>query len=79
MYVLIGGIGSFAGPVIGTIVLFLIPQFARDLKAFTPYISAALLLIVIFLMPQGLVSLPGTVRSWYSKRKGKIEVNVSGS
>jgi branched-chain amino acid transport system permease protein len=79
MYVLIGGIGSFAGPIIGTIVLFLIPQFARDLKAFTPYISAALLLIVIFLMPQGLVSLPGTVRSWYSKRKGKIEVNVSGS
>jgi branched-chain amino acid transport system permease protein len=79
MYVLVGGIGSFAGPIVGTIVLFLLTQFVRDLKAFTPYFSAALLLIVLFLMPDGLVSLPGTIRSWYLKRKkGKMVTNVSG-
>jgi branched-chain amino acid transport system permease protein len=78
MYVLIGGIGSFAGPIIGTLVLFLLPQFARDLKSFTPYLSAVLLLIVIFLMPRGLVSLPGMVKSWYLKRKGKMVTDVSG-
>ena len=79
MYVLIGGIGSFAGPIIGTVVLFLLPQFARELKEYTPYLSAGLLLIVIFLMPNGLVSLPGMIRSWYSKlKKGKMVTDVPG-
>jgi branched-chain amino acid transport system permease protein len=72
MYVLIGGIGSIAGPIIGTFILILIPEFFRDLKIYSPFISAAILLIVVYLMPQGLVGLPQTVRSWYLKRrKGK--------
>ena len=57
-YVLIGGIGSFAGPIVGTLVMFLTPEFFRDLKAYSPFISAGLLIIVAYLMPQGLVSLP---------------------
>ena len=69
MYVLIGGINSFAGPIVGTIILILIPEFARNLKEYSPYLSAALLLIVAYLMPKGLVSLPGLVISWYSERK----------
>ncbi|MBN2039722.1 MAG: branched-chain amino acid ABC transporter permease [Spirochaetes bacterium] len=80
MYVLIGGIGSFAGPIIGTIILFLIPQFARDLKEFTPYLSALLLLIVLFLMPKGLISLPNIIYSLFLKhRKEKIITHVSGN
>jgi branched-chain amino acid transport system permease protein len=72
MYVLIGGIDSFAGPIIGTFILILIPEFARGLKEYSPYLSAGILLIVVYLMPQGLVSLPGMVREWYSgRRKGE--------
>jgi branched-chain amino acid transport system permease protein len=69
MYVLIGGIGSIAGPIIGTFILILIPEFFRDLKIYSPFISAAILLIVVYLMPQGLVGLPQTVRSWYLERR----------
>ena len=69
MYVLIGGIGSFAGPVVGTIILILVPEFARDLKEYSPYLSAFLLLVVVYLMPKGLVSLPGLIKSWYSQHK----------
>jgi branched-chain amino acid transport system permease protein len=80
MYVLIGGIDSFAGPIVGTIILVLIPEFARGLKEYSPYISAALLLIVVYLMPKGLVSLPGMVRGWYSeRRKGEKVAHVSGN
>jgi branched-chain amino acid transport system permease protein len=80
LYVLIGGIDSFAGPIIGTAVLVLLPEFARELKAFVPYISAGMLLIVVFVMPQGLVSLPRLVRSWYSERKkGGGVAHVSGN
>jgi branched-chain amino acid transport system permease protein len=69
MYALIGGIGSFAGPIIGTAILVLIPEFFRDLKIYSPYISAGILIIVVYLMPQGLVSLPRLIRSWYTKRR----------
>jgi branched-chain amino acid transport system permease protein len=58
MYVLIGGIESFAGPIVGTIILFLVPEIVRDLKYYSPYVSAGLLIIVVYLVPKGLVSLP---------------------
>jgi branched-chain amino acid transport system permease protein len=74
MYVLIGGINSFAGPIIGTAILVLIPEFFRGLKIFSPYISAGILLMVVYLMPQGLVGLPQLMRSWYRARKEGEEV-----
>jgi branched-chain amino acid transport system permease protein len=69
MYVLIGGINNFAGPIIGTFILILVPEFFRDLKIFSPYISAGILLIIAYLMPQGLASLPEQVKSWLAKRR----------
>jgi len=69
MYVLIGGIGSFAGPVIGTAILMILPELFRELRAFVPYVTAAILFIVVFAMPQGLGGLPGLVRSWYGTRR----------
>jgi len=72
MYALIGGLESFAGPIIGTFILILIPEVFRDLKMFSPFISAALLAIVVYLMPKGLVSLPDLIKSWYMEhRKNK--------
>ena len=67
MYVLIGGIGNFAGPIIGTAILIMVPEFARELREYVPFISAAMLLIVIFVMPKGLAGLPHLVRSWITK------------
>jgi branched-chain amino acid transport system permease protein len=74
MYVLIGGIDSFAGPIVGTAILVLIPEFSRDLKMYSPFISAVLLGIVVYLMPQGLVSLPRLARSWYLERRKKKRI-----
>jgi branched-chain amino acid transport system permease protein len=72
MYVLIGGINSFTGPIIGTAILVLIPEFFRGLKIYSPYISAGILLIVVYFMPQGLVGLSQVLRSWYrARRKGE--------
>jgi len=73
MYVLIGGINSFAGPIVGTAILVLIPEFFRDLKTYSPFISAIILLLVVYLLPQGLVSLPRLVASWIVRvRKGDV-------
>ena len=78
MYVLIGGVGSFAGPIIGTFILILIPEFFRDLKIYSPFVSAGILLIVVYLMPQGLVGLPQLIRSRFiERRKGERVAHAS--
>jgi len=72
MYVLIGGIGNFAGPIVGTAILMIVPELFGELKAFVPYVTVAILFIVVFVIPQGLVGLPQLVRSWYiERRKGE--------
>jgi branched-chain amino acid transport system permease protein len=78
MGVLVGGIGSFAGPIIGTFILTLFPEFFRDLKIYSPLVSAAILLIAVYLFPQGLVGLPRIMWSWYVGR-GKREKVVQAS
>lgn len=67
VYMVIGGIGSFAGPIIGTAVLIIIPELFRGLKEFVPYIFAGILLIVVFVMPQGLAGLPEYIKLWLIK------------
>jgi branched-chain amino acid transport system permease protein len=71
MYVLIGGINSFAGPIIGTFTLILIPELFRDLKMYSPFVSAALLGIVVYLMPQGLVGIPQLMRKRFPERQDR--------
>jgi branched-chain amino acid transport system permease protein len=71
IYVLVGGIGSFAGPIVGTVLLIVVPEIFRELKAFVPYVSAGILLLVVYLMPRGLVSLPDIVKSLIRNRSGR--------
>ncbi len=77
MYALIGGIGSFAGPIIGSTVLVLIPNFASELKGYLPFVSGVILLFVAYLMPDGLVGLPQAIRVQWSKRREKKEVTAA--
>jgi branched-chain amino acid transport system permease protein len=71
IYVLIGGINSFVGPIIGTALLFIVPELFRGMKGFVPYISAGILLIVAYLMPEGLVSLFKLINSRVIKKPKK--------
>jgi ABC-type branched-subunit amino acid transport system permease subunit len=58
MYVLVGGINGFWGPTVGVGILLVIPEFFfRDLKGNLPYVTAAILLIIAFTMPEGIVGL----------------------
>jgi branched-chain amino acid transport system permease protein len=75
MYVLIGGIESFPGPIVGAFVLVLIPEFFRNLKQYSPYISAGILLIVVYLIPEGLINIPARIGSLFGdKNKGKKRI-----
>ena len=62
IYMVVGGAGNFVGPVLGAIVLTLLNDLLRPLAQFQPLFFAAVLLVVVFFMPEGLVGLPGRSR-----------------
>jgi branched-chain amino acid transport system permease protein len=70
-YVILGGLGTLAGPVVGTVVLTVIWE---GLKAtgmtFGRYvIIGVILILVIIFLPRGRVSLPEETQEWLKRRR----------
>lgn len=55
--VLIGGRGSIMGPLLGTIILTILPEFAAPLVAWSTFVYAALLLVIVLVIPGGIADL----------------------
>jgi branched-chain amino acid transport system permease protein len=55
--VLIGGRGSILGPLLGTIILTLLPEFAAPLAAWSTFLYAVLLLVIVLVAPGGIAAL----------------------
>ncbi len=68
IYVIVGGEGSFIGPAIGAALLTVLPEVARPLKSWMPVLFAVILMLIIFLMPEGLVGLPRRIQKLFTKR-----------
>lgn len=58
IYVVVGG-NTFAGPIVGALVLTLIPEVFSGLKEYQPFVFVSFLFFVIFFLPRGIISLPG--------------------
>jgi branched-chain amino acid transport system permease protein len=58
IYMVVGGMRKFSGPIIGAIILTLIPELSRGFKEYEPFVFAGILLLVILLLREGVVSLP---------------------
>ncbi len=69
IYALIGGISSFSGPIIGTALLVITPLLLSSLKQFIPYVTAGILLVVFYVMRDGIVGLPKLIMSRFGKPK----------
>src|SRR5258708_15298761 len=55
--ILIGGRGSILGPMLGTIILTILPEVAAPLAAWSTFLYAALLLVIVLVMPGGIAAL----------------------
>jgi ABC-type branched-subunit amino acid transport system ATPase component/ABC-type branched-subunit amino acid transport system permease subunit len=55
--ILIGGRGSILGPLLGTILLTVLPEIAAPLVAWSTFLYAALLLLIVLLIPGGIADL----------------------
>lgn len=64
----IGGMGTLMGPIIGTVVLNIIPEFLHALKEFRLIFFAVVLLGFVLFIPHGIV---GTYNKYAANRKRK--------
>jgi len=74
IYSIFGGLGTLAGPVIGTVILTIVSEGLLDFGlTFQRFIVIGLVLIlVVIFLPRGLVSLPDEVRKrWKSRKKSE--------
>ncbi len=55
--ILIGGRGSIIGPLLGTIILTVLPELAAPLVAWSTFLYAALLLVIVLAVPGGIADL----------------------
>jgi ABC-type branched-subunit amino acid transport system ATPase component/ABC-type branched-subunit amino acid transport system permease subunit len=55
--ILIGGRGSIMGPLLGTIILTILPEIAAPLAAWSTFLYAVLLLVIVLAMPGGIAAL----------------------
>jgi branched-chain amino acid transport system permease protein len=55
--ILIGGRGSIMGPLLGTIILTILPEIAAPLAAWSTFLYAVLLLVIVLVMPGGIAAL----------------------
>jgi branched-chain amino acid transport system permease protein len=55
--ILIGGRGSILGPLLGTVILTILPEFAAPLVAWSTFLYAVLLLVIVLAIPGGIAAL----------------------
>lgn len=68
MYIVIGGIGTFAGPIVGTLFLVTLPELLRTFQDYRLLLLGVLLILTITFLPQGIVGgLKTLQRRWVAR------------
>jgi branched-chain amino acid transport system permease protein len=57
VFIVVGGLGSVVGSIVGAISLTVLPELLRGFKEYNEFVFGGLLLLVLTLMPTGLVGL----------------------
>jgi branched-chain amino acid transport system permease protein len=73
-YLLVGGIGTLSGPLVGTLLIVWLSQYLQDFQENRMLIFGPILTLLIIFYPRGLV---GAVSTWNSKRRAKKEQQLS--
>ena len=66
---MVGGVGSFWGPFLGTVVLMLADEAMREAGEFRTLGLGLIIVVSIVLMPQGLLGRFKDLRGWASGRR----------
>lgn len=67
----IGGLGTVPGSVLGAIIVTVTPEVLRFLENYYWLIYSVITLIFVVFLPNGIISVPGKVKNLFSRHKGK--------
>ena len=67
LYMVVGGIDSFYGPLIGTTLFMLVTELTRGMDEYRPLLYGGILILIIFFMPKGLMGLRDYIPEWSKK------------
>ena len=70
---IVGGMGTLIGPIIGAVFLVIFPEAARFLAAYREIVYGAILILVILFRPQGIAGIPGIIHSPTRKKMPEAE------
>ena len=62
IYAQVGGVASIWGPIIGAAFMTLVPEMLRITENWQPIIFPAIFLLVVYFLPDGIISLPAMLR-----------------
>lgn len=74
LYLLVGGIGTLAGPIVGTFIVVVLTQMLQFLEEFRMLVFGPIVVLLILFYPRGLV---GGYYMWKAKRKRVKSVSHS--
>ncbi len=75
--IVVGGLGSIKGSVLGAIFMTLLPHLFSRVKNLPLVLAGASIVFVVLFLPYGLVSLPAKVRSFAAKRRMSKDGNAA--
>jgi branched-chain amino acid transport system permease protein len=67
-YLLVGGIGTISGPLVGTLIIIWVSQYLQFLQDYRMLIFGPILVLLIIFYPRGIA---GGVQTWIANRKAK--------
>lgn len=68
---IVGGMGTLIGPVIGAVFLVILPEASRFLVQFREIVYGAILVAVILFRPEGIAGVPGIIHSPSQRAKAQ--------
>ncbi|WP_236794688.1 branched-chain amino acid ABC transporter permease [Amycolatopsis sp. GM8] len=71
LMVLLGGLGSIYGPVIGAAIVVLLPELLRGAEKYSEVIYAALVLVIIVAFPGGIADIRRVAGRWVRRARGR--------
>lgn len=78
MAVIVGGMGSMLGPVVGAVFLTLLPEFLPSRAAFQNILFAAIILASLFFLPEGLIRIPRLAARVFRRSPPRVSKSLSG-
>lgn len=72
-YLLVGGIGTLSGPIVGTILIVVLSQRLQFLQDYRMLVFGPVLTLLIIFYPRGIV---GAVANWIQKRKATAHPSI---